>query len=40
LKRNYGLDGKASDMLFFVMQNDIQGRSKMIGGVILDKRWR
>jgi hypothetical protein len=38
LKRKYGLDGKASDILLFVMQNNIQGRTKMIEDGIMDKR--
>jgi hypothetical protein len=39
LKRKYGVDSKSSEMLLFLMENNIQSRTKMIVDGIMDKRW-
>lgn len=40
LERKYGLDGVAFDILLFVIQINVQGRTKRIEDGIMDKRWR
>jgi len=40
LKRKYGLVGKSSEILFFLMKKNLQGRTKMIEDGIMDKRGR
>jgi hypothetical protein len=36
LKRKYVVDGKSSEIVLFLMENSMQGRSKMIVDGILD----